>query len=30
MDRNTITPLDLHIPTDLVKRTTKLKKHPGK
>jgi pSer/pThr/pTyr-binding forkhead associated (FHA) protein len=30
MDRDTITPLDLHIPTDLVKRTTKLKKHSGK
>jgi hypothetical protein len=29
MDRDTITPLDLRIPTDLVKRTTKLKKRPG-
>lgn len=30
MDRDTITPLDLRIPTDLVKRTTKLNKRSGK
>ncbi len=30
MDRNTITPLDLRLPTDLVKRTMKLNKRSGK